>query len=139
MEAYNAEKKFDTNCLSESFLGSSNLTENNNLKNNGIKMVRADHANNVKRECMCAYVRESLPAHNFSNFYLSECLTFEVTVSNKKGYVITLYRFPSQTSNEFLFFITNLEKLLININSFDPNFVILLGDFNAKSKSSSMS
>ena len=98
-------------------------------------MVRADHPNNVKRGGVCAYVRESLPARNFRNSYLRECLTLKVTISNKKGYVITLYRSPSQTSDEFQSFISNLEKLLININSFDPHFVILLGDFNAKSKS----
>ena len=98
-------------------------------------MVRADHPNNVKRGGVCAYVRETLPVRNFSNSYLSECLTLEVTISNRKGYVITLYRSPSQTSDEFQSFISNLEKLLININSFDPHFVILLGDFNAKSKS----
>ena len=51
------------------------------------------------------------------------------------GYVISLYRSPSQTSDEFQSFISNLEKLLININSFDRHLVILLGDFNAKSKS----
>ena len=59
----------------------------------------------------------------------------EVTISNKKGYVVTLYRCPSQTSDEFDFVIRNVEKLLINITSFNPHFVILLGDFNAKSKS----
>ena len=31
--------------------------------------------------------------------------------------------------------ISNLEKLLIDITGTDPHFVILLGDFNAKSKS----
>ena len=98
-------------------------------------MVRADHPNNVKRGGVCAYVRETLPFRSLSNSYLSECLTLEVTISNRKGYVITLYRSPGQTSDEFQSFIRNLEKLLININSFDPHFVILLGDFNAKSKS----
>ena len=134
LEAHYAVNKFDIICLSESFLDSSILTENNNLKINGYKMVRADHPNNVKRGGVCAYVRETLPFRNFSNSYLSECLTLEVTISNRKGYVITLYRSPSQTSDEFQSFISNLEKLLININSFDPRFVILLGDFNAKSK-----
>ena len=43
-------------------------------------MVRADHPNNVKREGVCTYVRETLPVRNFSNSYLSECLTIEVTV-----------------------------------------------------------
>ena len=76
-----------------------------------------------------------MPVRNFSNSYLSECLTLELTISNKKGYVATLYRSPSQTSDEFDSFISHLEKLLINITSSDPHFVILLGDFNAKSKS----
>ena len=84
---------------------------------------------------MCAYVRVSLPVRNYSNSYLSDCLTLEVTISNKKGYVVSLYKSPSQTSDEFDSFISNLQKLLINITSFDPHFVILLGDFNAKSKS----
>ena len=87
---------------------------------------------------MCSYVGESLPVHNFSNSYLSEYLTLEVTISNKKGYVITLYRSPSQTSDEFQSFISNFEKHFINTTSCDPHFVILLGDFNAKSKSCSV-
>ena len=79
---------------------------------------------------MCAHVRESLPVRNFSNSYLSEWLTLEVTISYKKSDVISLYRSPSQTSDEFQTSFSNLEKLLININSFDPHFVTLLGDFN---------
>ena len=94
--------------------------------------MRADHPNNLKRGGVCAYVGESLPDHNFSNSYLSQCLTPEVTISNKKGYVVTLYRSPSQTSDEFDSFISNLEKLLINITSSDLHFMTLLGEFNAK-------
>ena len=70
-------------------------------------MVRADHPNNIKRAGVCAYVRESLPVCNFSNSNLSECLTLEVTTGNKKGYVITLYRSPSQTSDKPQSFINN--------------------------------
>ena len=139
LEAHNTVNNCDIICLSESFLDSSILTENNNLKINGYKMVRADHSNNVKRGDVYAYVRVSLPVHNFSNFYLSECLALEVTISNKKGYVFTLYRSPSQTSDEFQSFISNLEILLIDINSFAPHFVVLIGDFNAKSNSWSVS
>ena len=100
MEVYSTVNQLDVICLSESFLDSLILTENNNLKVNEYKMVRADHPNNVKRG-VCAYVRESLPVRNFSNSYLSECLTHEVTIGNKKGCVITLYRSSSQTSDEF--------------------------------------
>ena len=95
MEAYNTVNKFDIISLSESFHNSSIRTENNNLKINGYKMVRADHPNNVKRGGVWAYVRETLPFRNLSNSYLSECLTLEVTISNRKGYVTTLYRSPS--------------------------------------------
>ena len=98
-------------------------------------MVKADHPSNVKRGGVCAYVRESFPLCNFSNSYLSKCLALEAIISNNKGCVITFYRFSSETSDEFQSFISNLEKLLINLSSFDPHFVILLGDFNAKSKS----
>ena len=84
---------------------------------------------------MCPFIRESLSVRNFSNSYLSECFTLEITISNKKGYIITLYRSPSQTSDEVDSFISNLENILINITSFDPHFVMLLGEFNSKSKS----
>ena len=76
-------------------------------------MMWADHPNNVKRGGVCANVSETLPVCNFSNSYLSECLTLEVNISNRKGYVITLHWSPSQTSDEFQSFISNLEKLLI--------------------------
>ena len=85
LEAYNAVNKIDIICLSESFLDSSILTENNNLKINGYKMVRANHPNNVKRGGVYVYVRESLPVHNFSNSYLSKCLTLEVTISKERA------------------------------------------------------
>ena len=93
-------------------------------------MVSVGHPNNVKRGGLCPYVRESMPVRNFKNSYLRECLTLEVIISNKNGYVVTLYRSPRQTSDKLDFFITNLEKLLIIITSADPHFVILLGDFN---------
>ena len=84
-------------------------------------MVRADHPKNITRGCVCAYIREYLPVRNVS--------------SSKKDRVITLCRCSNQTFDEFGFFISNLEKLIINITSCNFHFVILLGDFNAKSKS----
>ena len=72
--------------------------------------------------------------YNFSNSYLTECLTLEVTISNKKGYIITLYRCSSQESDKFDSFINNLEKLFINITSCDSHFVVLLDAFITKLK-----
>ena len=77
LEAYSTVNKFDIICLSEFFLDSSILTENNNLKINGHKMVRADHPTNTKSGgvcvfvcvcmCVCVCIGESLPDRNFSN------------------------------------------------------------------------
>ena len=83
LEAYSIVNKFDIICLLESSLDSSIIAENNNLKVNGYKMWRADHPNDVKRGGVCAYIRESLPARNFSNSYLRKLLTLQVSISNK--------------------------------------------------------
>ena len=112
LEAYNIVNKFHRICLSESFLNSSVLTGNNKMEGGG-----ADHPTNVKRGGVCAYNRGSLAVRHFSNSYLSQCLTLEVTISNKKDCIITLYRSPSQASDSFDSFISNLEKFLINISS----------------------
>ena len=44
-----------------------------------------------------------------------------------------MYRSPSQTSDDFNSFTTNLEKLVINITSTNPHFILMIRGFNAKS------
>ena len=43
-----------------------------------------------------------------------------------------MYHSPSQTSDDFNSFTTNLEKLAVNISSSNLHF-IMIGDFNARS------
>ena len=64
-----------------------------------------------------------------------ECLLHEVTSYNSKGYIAVLYRSPNQTSSAFNYFLSNFEKMPQEISAFKPNFSIILGDFNARSKS----
>ena len=98
-------------------------------------MVSVHHPNNVKGGDVCACIKKSLLlVINLNNSSLSKCLALEVAISNKKGHVITLYLSAFRTCYEFDYFISDLEKLLINITSFDPHFEILIGDFKAKSK-----
>ena len=97
-------------------------------------MVRNDHPGNVTRGGVCAYFRESLPVRCISNPYLNECLIFEISVDNKKGYVVSFYRSLSQTSDEFEAFLANLEKLIFDVSSGYSDFVLLIGDINAKSR-----
>ena len=74
-----------------------------------------------------------MPVSCLPNPYLKECLIFEVSINNKRGYVISMCRSPSQTSDDFNSFTTNLEKLVINISSTNPHFILMIRDFNAKS------
>ena len=69
-----------------------------------------------------------------STISLPECLAYEIVIGKKKGYVITLYRCPSQNQGEFEHFLLSLEILLGNIRNQDPAFTIILGDFNARPK-----
>ena len=91
-------------------------------------MVSNDHPGNVTRGVACAYFRESLPVHCISNQYLNECLIFKVSVNNKKDYVASLYRSPSQTSDEFEAFVANLGKLISDVSSDHSDFLPLVCD-----------
>ena len=51
----------------------------------------------------------------------------------KKCFITSLYRSPSQTSDELETFLTKFEQLIDSIYSLDPYLFIILGDFNARS------
>ena len=59
----------------------------------------------------------------------------EVTIQRQKGYVIVIYRSPSQATVEIDEFLSNFEKLLNFVKQLQPSFTIILGDFNVRSKS----
>ena len=115
LEAYNTINKFDVICLSESYLDSSIASDNDNLNIKGYNLYRADHPNNVKRGGVCAYIRESLPVRCLSNTYLQEYFILEISINNEKGYVVSLYRPPSETPDEFDSFINDFEKTAVDI------------------------
>ena len=133
LQAYNAIHDFDMICLSKSYLDSTVFSDNDNLNIGDYKLVRASHPGNMQRGSVCVYFKESLPVSCLRNPYLKECLIFEVSINNKRGYVVSMYRSPSQTSDDFNSFITNLEKLIVSISSTNPHLLLMIGDFNAKS------
>ena len=108
-------------------------TDDRDILINGYNIICADHPSNNKRGGVCIYHRESLAVQLVKTNYLSKCLLCEVFISNKKGCFAVLYRSLSQNSLEFDNFILNFEKMLSDINSSNPHFSIILGDFNARS------
>ena len=135
LSSYNSIFNYDLICLCETFLDSSFPHDDPRINLDGYDLIRADHPNDVKRGGVCVYVKNFLATKvcNISN--LKECIIIELNLNNKKGYAITLYRSPSQSIDEFERFLFDLDHLLHDISSLNPSFVILLGDFNAKSSS----
>ena len=87
----------------------------------------------IKNKVVCVYFKESLPVICLPNVFSKECLLLEVSVKNKRDYVVSLYRSLSQTSDEFDLFITKLEKIVVDISRSNRHFLLLIGNFNAKS------
>ena len=55
-------------------------------------------------------------------------------IGNKICNFITLYRSPSQNQDDFQVFIDNLEMNLETLAQRNPFLMVVIGDFNAKSK-----
>ena len=58
-----------------------------------------------------------------------------MTDNNNKVIVSVIYRSSSQNNSEFDLFLSNFEKLLININKRKPFLSVITYDFNARSSS----
>ena len=132
LQAFNSVYQFDIICLSETFLDSSFSSDDMNLSIKGYNIIRADHPGNIKRGGICVYYRETLPIKVLNICQLTECLVLEITNENKKCILVCLYRSPSQSSDEFDTFLIKLEHMIDTIFNYDPNIVLVLGDFNAK-------
>ena len=125
---------FNIICLSETHLNSEISTDDKNLEIPGYYLLRADHPSNNKRGGVCIFYRTNLPLRVLNISYLSECITFEISIGNKVCRFIHLYRSPSQTQGEFQTFKSNLKLNLHALLSGNPFLTVIIGDFNAKSK-----
>ena len=92
LRAYLVFHKFDIICLSETYLNSSTLPDDDTLQISGYNLVRSDHLFNSKRGGVCIYCKNYLPLRIISVNYLSECISFEITIGNKICNFITLDR-----------------------------------------------
>ena len=134
LRAYVAIEKFDVVCLSETYLDSSNLSDDDNFYLPGYNLVRADHPSNAKKGGVCIYFKNSLPLKVLDIQLLQECINFEIKIADKTCNFISLYRSPSQSKDEFESFADNLELNLDSIVHRNPYLIVVLGDFNAQTK-----
>ena len=78
------------------------------------------------------YYKEKVSLMIISTPYFDHCLLCEVTCQNQKGYIAVIYCSPNQSCNEFEDILFNLEELISQIKQ-KPSFIVILGDFNARS------
>lgn len=72
-------------------------------------------------------LKNLFPVSHLPNPYLKGCRILEVYLTNKKECDMS----PGQTVDEFYSFIINLKRLIIDISSRNPHFVLITGDFHA--------
>ena len=133
LTAYNSALNYDLIWLTETYLDSP--VDPNNLLINGYKLLRAGHSDNVKRGGVRLYYRENLTLQLVDTTYIEQCILCEINIQNTTGYVALIFRSPSQSSNEFEEFLVNFDKLLNQVNMLKSSFTVILGDFNARSRS----
>ena len=83
LTAYVLVHNFDITCLSETYLNSEISTDDQNLEIPGYYLLRADHPSNNKRGGVCIFYRTNLTLRILNISYLSECITFEISIGNK--------------------------------------------------------
>ena len=134
IEAYNSVHHFDVFTISESMLDQSIRDDDIFIEGFIREIYRSDHPSNSKTGGVCLYFREGLPIKRRPDLeLLQELIVTELTICRKKVFLITLYRSPSQTSEQYEIFIDKLQVLLNHVRDERPYCLILTGDFNCRS------
>ena len=132
--AYVAIRKFNVICFSETYLDSSNLSDDDNFNLPGYNVVTIDHPSNAKEDGVCIYFKNSLPLKVLDIQLLQEYVNFEIEIADKTCNFISLYRSPSQSKDEFKSFADNLELNLDSTALRNSHLIAFLGDFNVQAK-----
>ena len=133
LEAYNAVHNVDIICITETFLDSSYLRDDERLRLQGYAMIISDHTSNTKRGGVCIFYKEHLPFIRRNDITcLDECIVGEIKVKNSKCFVTCVYRSPSQTADEVDLFLSGFEQVCSSIALESPFCSVIVGDLNAK-------
>ena len=109
-------------CLFETYLRSSYEEYDTRLNLKDSTLIIADNPHNCKRGGVSMYFKEHWAVRPVSLLNLDECLVLEINIANEKGFVISLYRSPNQSKDEFLL---NSEQLIPDRISQNPHFILV--------------
>ena len=94
-------------------------------------MSRADHPSGNRRGGVCIYYKESLPIKMLNINYLQQCICFDLKIGSTST-IVSLYRSPSQSVDEFDNFLNKLNLTMELITQKNLFLTVLIGDFNAR-------
>ena len=135
LEAYNAIHHYNLIYALERDLDSLISNDEKDISIKGYSLVRADHSSNTKRGGVCIYYKESLGVRIIDIPNLTESILCQITINNKTGYVLAVYRFSSQSSDDFENFLSTSDQVITDMSLSNPAFRLILGDFNCMSNS----
>ena len=101
LSAFISVHKLDIICISETYLNSKTLPDDQNLEKPGYNIIRKDYPSNTKRDGVCVYYENTLPFKSVNIKYLQKYITFEIRIDRKCCKLICFYRSQSQTNDEF--------------------------------------
>ena len=135
VKSYNTGKKYDIICISKTLLDSS--ANENYLLIPGYHLQYCNHPNNLKKGNVCLYFKENLSLRQIKTpFFPTAYLSYMCINYSKQCRLYYYYlSFTQSVSTEFDDFLVNFEKLLNQVRQLNPSFLVILGDFNAQSKS----
>ena len=96
-------------------------------------MSLADHPSGNGRGGVCIYYKESLPMKMLNINYLPECICFDLKIGNKLCTIVSLYRSPSQSADQFENFVNKLNLTVESITPKNPFLTVVIGNLNARS------
>ena len=110
--AFSTHHNFDMIGLSETYLDSAYGDDDTRLNLKDFSLIRADNPHNFRRRGVSIYFKEHLDVGPVSPLNLNECLVQKINIQNKKGFLISLYRSPNESKDEFNQFLLNFEQLI---------------------------
>ena len=125
--------KFDIICFSETYLNSDASSSDDNLNIPGCNMSCAGHPSGNRRGRTCNYYKKPLPIKMLNIYYLQECICFDLKIGSKLCIIVSIYRLPSQTADEFENFLNKSNVTMKPITQKNPFLAAVIGDFNARS------
>ena len=73
-------------CISDTLFDSSVHEGDKNIQLDHYDLLRADYPSNLKRDGVCIFYKDTLGVRIVKLLSFSECIIFEVSIQNSKGY-----------------------------------------------------